>query len=110
MYSVRKKNWENIANVTKNATRFEPRNERERKKTKSTIGARERSSIRTNAASPTAASTNSPITTGDPQCQLLPSTSASTSAVRLAVSVTIPGQATDRWTVSSRLSFVATSV
>ena len=40
MYSVRKKNWENIANVTKNATRFAPRNERERKKLKLTIGAR----------------------------------------------------------------------
>ena len=91
MYSVRKKNWENIANVTKNATRFEPRNERERKKLKFTIGAREWSSIWTNASSPSAAVANRPRIAGEPQCQLLPSISASTSAVRLSVSVTIPG-------------------
>ena len=91
MYSVRKKNCENIANVTRNATTFAPRNERERKKLKLTIGARERSSIWTNTISPIAATANSPMIRADPQPHALPSISASTSAVRLSVSVTIPG-------------------
>ena len=47
MYSAMKKNIANIANVTMKATRFAPRNVRERKKAKSTIGARTRRSITT---------------------------------------------------------------
>ncbi len=39
MYRARKKNWASIAKETMNATRFAPRNVRERKKPKSTIGA-----------------------------------------------------------------------
>ena len=49
---------------------------------KSTIGARERRSITPNATRPTTASTNRPMICGEPQPHALPSTSASTSAVR----------------------------
>ncbi len=49
MYSARKKNWASIAKLTKKPTRFAPRNVRERKKAKSTIGALTRRSISTNA-------------------------------------------------------------
>ena len=38
MYSAMKKNIASIAKLTMNATMFAPRNERERKKLKSTIG------------------------------------------------------------------------
>ena len=38
MYSARKKNIASIAKLTMNATMLAPRNERERKKVKSTIG------------------------------------------------------------------------
>ena len=76
MYSARKKNIESIANVTMKATEFAPRNERERKYSNWTIGARPRSSKTTNAANATTAVTSSATIAGDPQCQRLPSTRA----------------------------------
>ena len=110
MYSVTKKNWANIANVIMKPTMLAPTEVRERKKLKSIIGARTRSSITTKAASATAARANRPTIRGEPQCQLLPSTSASTSAVNPTVSAAMPPTSTPRPTVSSRDSRAANSV
>ena len=105
-----KKNIASIANETRKATTFEPRNERERKKAKSTIGARERSSISTNATSAMAAVTSRATIRPEPQCHWLPSTIASTIAVNPTVIAPIPGRSTDRETVSSRDSRAANRV
>ena len=75
-----------------------------------TIGARTRSSIATNAASPAAPPTNSPTTAGEPQPHELPSISASTSAVNAAVRTATPGKSITRSIVRSRDSRTANSV
>ena len=85
-----KKNWANIANVTRKPTRFAPSEVRERKNVKSIIGALTRRSIWTNAASPTMATANNPMIRVEPQCQALPCTRASTSAVSPIVSAPMP--------------------
>src|ERR1019366_1583878 len=110
MYSARKKNWASIAKETMKATRLEPRKERERKKPKSTIGATVRRSITAKATIDAIASASSPITRAEPQCQALPSTSASTIEVNPTVIAAIPGRSTLRVTVSSRVSRVANRV
>ena len=63
---------------------------RDRKNAKLTIGALAPRSIITNATSATAATARSEITRADPQRQLLPSTSASTSAVSPIVTAAMP--------------------
>src|SRR2546430_6280245 len=105
-----KKNIASIENVTTKATRLAPRNDRARKKEKSTIGTFTRISITTKATSATAASANSARIGVEPQPHELPSTSASTTAVSPVVRVAMPGMSTTRATVSSRDSRVAKSV
>jgi hypothetical protein len=105
-----KKNIASIENVTTKATRLAPRNDRSRKKAKSTIGTFTRISITTKATSATAATANSPRIGTEPQPHELPSTSASTTAVRPVVRAAMPGMSTTRATVSSRDSRVAKSV
>ncbi len=80
-----------IAKVTMNATRFEPMNWRVRKRENSTIGADERSSIATKAASPSAPPISSERMGVEFQPQLFPSIRARTIAVRLAVRAKTPG-------------------
>jgi hypothetical protein len=105
-----KKNIASIAKETMNATMLAPRNVRERKKLKSTIGEDWRRSITPKPASAMAAKASSTSSRVEPQCHELPSTSASTSAPRPLVSVSTPGMST-RWaTVSSRDSRTANSV
>src|SRR3981081_414416 len=97
-----KKNIASIANDTMNATMLAPRKVRERKNLKSTIGALERSQLTTQPTITTTASTSSDTVLVLPQCQRLPSTRASTSAVSPIVMAAIPGKSTDLETVSSR--------
>ena len=89
-----KKNIASIENETTKATTFAPRNVRERKNVKSTIGTRARISMTTKPVSATAATANSARMPGEPQPHWLPSTSASTSAVRPVVIVAMPGMST----------------
>jgi hypothetical protein len=90
-----------------NATTFAPRNVRELKKLKSTIGSRMRGSSRRKAPMPTAATAKSPRIRTEPQPQELASTSARMSAVSPTESVPIPGQSTVCRVVSSRDSRAA---
>ena len=92
------------------ATTFAPKNVRSRKNLKSTIGARRRGSITTNATRPTAAIAKSANTRVEPQPQPLPSTRASTSAASPIVNVATPGTSISRIAVSSRDSRTANSV
>ena len=110
MYRARKKNIANIANETMNATTLAPKNVRERKKSKSTIGARRLRSITTNAASETSASANRPSTRAEAQPHELLWMSPSTSAPSAIVSVVMPGRSTSRTAVSSRDSRAASRV
>src|SRR5262245_33534448 len=89
---------------------FAPRKVRDLKKEKSTIGSRTRCSITTKATSETAATANRARTSGDPQPQELPSTSASTSAEIPTERAAIPGMSTVWWVLSSRDSSVAKRV
>ncbi len=91
MYSAMKKNVPIIAKVMMKLTRLEPMNWRVRKRPNSTIGEDDRSSIATNTARPTAPPASSETIVVDVQPQLLPSISASTIAVRLAVRTATPG-------------------
>ena len=109
-YRAMKKNIASIANDTTKATRLVPRNERERKNEKSTIGLRTRSSMATNATSAKAASANRPTIRPEPQPQRLDSTSPRTRPVSPMVSVATPGTSMRRATVSSRDSCAANSV
>ena len=68
-----------------------PTNERERKKAKFTIGALTRRSITTKAERLTTETASRAMIRPEPQCQGLPSTSASTSVARPTVSAAIPG-------------------
>ena len=86
-----KKNIASMANETMNATELAPRNERDRKYSNCTIGARPCRSTSTNATIPTTAVASRETIAGDPQCQRLPSTSASTSAVSPTESAAMPG-------------------
>ncbi len=110
MYSAVKKNIASIANDTMNAIAFVPRNVCERNSVKSTIGSSTRRSITAKAVRPTAAVASSATISGDPQPQLLPSISASTSAVRPVEMVKMPGQSIVCRVLSSRDSCVANSV
>jgi hypothetical protein len=92
------------------ATRFAPRNVRERNSGKSTIGSRTRGSIRAKAATPATAVASSATISAEPQPQELPSTRASTSAVRPTVRAPMPPQSIVGWVLSSRDSRVANSV
>jgi hypothetical protein len=89
---------------------FVPRNVRERKKPKSTIGTATRRSTWTKAVRPIAASANRPSTRAEPQPHAPASTSASVSAVMPAVIAATPAKSTDGRTVSSRDSRVAKRV
>src|SRR3954447_11423502 len=109
-YSAMKKNIANIENVTAKATMLAPMNDRDAKKRKSTTGTAERRSMATKAASEAMEATSSATIPAEPQPHELPSTSASTRAVRPSVSVTMPGTSTRRDAVSSRDSRVANSV
>src|ERR671926_1669524 len=110
MYSAMKKNIASIANETMNATRFAPKNERERKKRKSTIGSALRTSATAKAANAAGATASSPMTAGEPQPHELPSTSASTSVPRATLIVATPGTSTWWVELSSRDSRAAASV
>src|SRR4051795_5001403 len=105
-----KKNTANMANEIVNATTLAPRNERERKNAKSTIGASDVRSIATNVVSPSTATTSTQMTRAEPQPHELLSTSASTSPVSPTVSEAMPGTSTWRVAVSSRDSCAANSV
>src|ERR671928_1262157 len=110
MYSAMKKNIASIANETMKATRLAPKNERERKKRKSTIGSALRTSATAKATNAAAATASSPTTAGEPQPQELPSTSASTSVPRATLIVATPGMSTWWVELSSRDSRAAASV
>ena len=86
-----KKNDPIIAKVMMKATMLEPMKARVLNSANSTIGARERSSTATKAASAAAPPASSPTISGELQPQLLPSIRASTIAVRPSVSATTPG-------------------
>src|SRR5437016_842942 len=102
-----KKNIASIAKLTTNATTFAPRNDRERKKLKSTIGQALRISTATNAASATTAIASRVTIRAEPQCQELPCTRASTRAARPIVIVATPGKSTLGGALSSRDSCAA---
>src|SRR4051794_5321850 len=110
MYSARKKNIASIANEMMNATRFAPRNDRERKKVKSTIGSGLRTSAETKAAIADAEVASRAMIAGESQPHALPSTSASTSEPSPTEIVRTPGRSTWWLEVSSRDSRVAASV
>ena len=74
-----------------NATRLEPMNCFDLKSPNSTIGTRERVSMNPKATSAAAPPTKSPMISGEPQPQALPSIRARTMAVRPAVRVITPG-------------------
>ena len=75
-----------------------------------TIGAGTRVSITTKATRATTDAANRPMIRGEPQPQLVLSTSARMSAVRPADSARMPGMSTRLSIVSSRDSLVANSV
>src|SRR3954453_4977958 len=110
MYSARKKNIASIEKLTMKATTFAPRKLRERKNEKSTIGTRARRSATTKPTRQIAATAKSERIRVESQPQLLPWTSARTSAASPQPSVSTPGTSTTRSTVSSRDSGAAASV
>src|SRR4051812_46899181 len=93
-----------------NATMLAPRNERDRKNLKSTIGLADRVSMTAKATRPTTATASRPTMRAELQPQLLACTSARTSAVRPTVIAATPGTSIDCAAVSSRDSLVANRV
>jgi hypothetical protein len=67
MYSVNRKNWENSDAESSNPLAFAPASERRRKMRIGRSGARERSSMTTNAATRAADAPRSEIVWADPQ-------------------------------------------
>ena len=78
-------------------------NSRSRKIARSSIGARERASIKTNAGSSKAATTNDQITSGSFHAVIPPREIPSTSPVRPSTKATVPGRSSPR-TASGRAS------